>query len=58
MDKTEFIKMLADGATDFVVSKNEVTILYHETNTEVVFRFFSDGTLRDTFTQRITGAAI
>lgn len=58
MDKTEFIKMLAEGTSDFEVSKNEVIIFYPATNTEVVFRFFSDGTFYETFTRSMTGAAI
>lgn len=58
MTKTDFIKMLAEGDCDFSVEGSEVIIPYGDTNTETVFVFNSDGSLRDTWSRRQYGAAI
>ena len=52
MNKTEFVKMLAEADCDFTVMSNEVIVPYGDTDTETVFTFNSDGTLRDTWSRR------
>lgn len=56
MTKTDFIKMLAEGDVDFTTQSGEVII--HYDNHEVVFRFYTDGSFRDTWVRARYGAAI
>ena len=51
MIKKEFVKMLAEADCDFTVESNEVIVPYGDTDTEVVFAFNPDGTLRDTWSR-------
>lgn len=50
MTKTEFAQMLAEGEVEFIVKNGEVIIIYE--NHEAVFRFYSDGSFRDTWVRR------
>ena len=56
MTKTDFVKMLAEGEVEFTVKDGEVIIVYE--NHEAVFRFYSDGSFRDTWVRSRYGAAI
>jgi hypothetical protein len=56
MTKTEFVQMLAEGEVEFAVKSGEVIITYE--NHEAVFRFYSDGSFRDTWVRPCYGAAI
>lgn len=52
MNKVEFVKMLAEAECDFTVESNEVIVPYGDTDTETVFAFNPDGTLRETWSRR------
>lgn len=56
MTKTDFVKMLAEGDVEFTVKNGEVIIVYE--NHEAVFRFYSDGSFRDTWVRSRYDAAI
>lgn len=56
MTKTEFVQMLAEGEVEFTAKSGEVIIIYE--NFEAVFRFYSDGSFRDTWVRSRYGAAI
>lgn len=56
MTKTKFVQMLAEGEVEFTVKSDEVIITYE--NHEAVFRFYSDGSFRDTWVRSRYGAAI
>ena len=56
MTKAEFVKMLAEGEVEFTAKSGEVIIVYE--NFEAVFRFYSDGSFRDTWMRSRYGAAI